>query len=101
MINRAGASTVFVGLGCPKQEKWMCTHRSQIRAVLIGVGAAFDYHAGTIKRAPPWMQQHGFEWLYRLGAEPRRLFKRYAITNFLFIIGFSRQMMLRTLSRFT
>ncbi|NMM38853.1 MAG: WecB/TagA/CpsF family glycosyltransferase [Glaciimonas sp.] len=99
-INRSGASTIFVSLGCPKQEKWMFAHRSQIHAVLIGVGAAFDYHAGTIKRAPLWMQRHGLEWLYRLGAEPRRLFRRYAITNTLFIIGFSKQIMLRALGKF-
>lgn len=98
-INGSGANVVFVGLGCPKQEKWMSAHRGRINAVMIGVGAAFDYHAGTIRRAPLWMQRYGLEWLYRLGAEPRRLFKRYAITNTLFIFGFSKQIMLRALCK--
>ena len=61
MINASGAGVVFVGLGCPKQEKWMAEHRGRINAVMIGVGAAFDYHAGTIKRAPVWMQCNGLE----------------------------------------
>jgi N-acetylglucosaminyldiphosphoundecaprenol N-acetyl-beta-D-mannosaminyltransferase len=91
MINQSGAHAVFVGLGCPKQEIWMAAHRGTVRAVMIGVGAAFDYHAGVVKRAPLWWQQHGLEWLYRLASEPRRLFKRYMVTNTLFIIGFSRQ----------
>lgn len=95
MIHRSGAHVVLVGLGCPKQEKWMAAHRGKIRAVMIGVGAAFDYHAGTIRRAPPWWQRHGLEWLYRLCAEPRRLFLRYAITNTLFIIGMARQLLSR------
>lgn len=90
-INASGAHVVFVGLGCPKQEKWMADHRGRINAVMIGVGAAFDYHAGVIKRAPLWWQNHGLEWLYRLGSEPRRLFKRYFVTNTLFILGISRQ----------
>lgn len=91
MINDSGASVVFVGLGCPKQEKWMADHRGRINAVMIGVGAAFDYHAGVIKRAPIWWQRNGLEWLYRLGSEPRRLFKRYLVTNTLFVVGFLRQ----------
>lgn len=90
-INRSGANVVFVGLGCPKQEKWMAEHRGKINAVMIGVGAAFDYHSGVIKRAPVWWQNNGLEWLYRLGSEPRRLFKRYMVTNTLFIYGFMRQ----------
>lgn len=92
MINASGANVVFVGLGCPKQEKWMAEHRGRVNAVMIGVGAAFDYHAGVIRRAPVWWQQHGLEWLYRLGSEPRRLFKRYMVTNTLFVFGFVRQM---------
>jgi N-acetylglucosaminyldiphosphoundecaprenol N-acetyl-beta-D-mannosaminyltransferase len=99
MINRSGANVVFVGLGCPKQEKWMAAHRGRIHAVMIGVGAAFDYHSGVIKRAPLWWQQHGLEWLYRLGSEPRRLFKRYMVTNTLFVIGFSRQWIGRKMTR--
>lgn len=96
-INQSGAHVVFVGLGCPKQEHWMAAHRGQINAVMIGVGAAFDYHAGTIKRAPLSWQRNGFEWLHRLLSEPRRLFKRYLITNTLFIVGLSRQLLLRAI----
>lgn len=91
MINASDANVVFVGLGCPKQEKWMADHRGRINAVMVGVGAAFDYHAGVTKRAPLWWQNHGLEWLYRLGSEPRRLFRRYMVTNTLFVIGFMRQ----------
>jgi N-acetylglucosaminyldiphosphoundecaprenol N-acetyl-beta-D-mannosaminyltransferase len=93
MINASGANVVFVGLGCPKQEKWMAEHRGRINAVMIGVGAAFDYHSGMVKRAPLWWQNNGLEWLYRLGSEPRRLFKRYMVTNTLFIVRFTRQLL--------
>jgi N-acetylglucosaminyldiphosphoundecaprenol N-acetyl-beta-D-mannosaminyltransferase len=95
MINSSGANVVFVGLGCPKQEKWMAEHRGRIRAVMIGVGAAFDYHSGVIRRAPLWWQRNGLEWLYRLGSEPRRLFIRYAVTNTLFVLGFFRQVLMK------
>jgi N-acetylglucosaminyldiphosphoundecaprenol N-acetyl-beta-D-mannosaminyltransferase len=91
-INTSGASIVWVGLGCPKQEQWMHAHRGRIHAVMIGVGAAFDYHAGTLRRAPSWMQTIGLEWLYRLACEPRRLWRRYLITNTLFILGAFRQL---------
>jgi N-acetylglucosaminyldiphosphoundecaprenol N-acetyl-beta-D-mannosaminyltransferase len=84
-INGSGAGTVWVSLGCPKQEFWMAQHRGRINAVMIGVGVAFDYHANTIARAPVWMQKNGLEWLHRLNAEPRRLWKRYLVTNSLFI----------------
>ncbi|WP_431475310.1 MULTISPECIES: WecB/TagA/CpsF family glycosyltransferase [Marinobacter] len=84
-INASGAGTVWVSLGCPKQEAWMAAHRGRVNAVMIGVGAAFDYHAGTIRRAPLWMQHNGLEWLFRLLTEPRRLWKRYLVTNSLFI----------------
>lgn len=93
MINRSGANVVFIGLGCPKQERWMAAHCGRINAVMVGVGAAFDYHAGTVKRAPLWWQKHGLEWLYRLHSEPRRLFKRYLVTNTLFILGISLQLL--------
>lgn len=93
MINASGATTVWVSLGCPKQEKWMAAHRGRIRAVMIGVGAAFDYHAGTIQRAPLWMQRNGLEWLHRLASEPRRLWKRYLVTNTLFIVLSVRQLL--------
>lgn len=91
-INASGAGIVFIGLGCPKQEKWMASHRGRIHAVMVGVGAAFDYHAGTVPRAPRWMQQNGLEWLYRLCSEPRRLWKRYLITNTLFVMLALRQL---------
>lgn len=84
-INQSGAGTVWVSLGCPKQEKWMAEHKGKINAVMVGVGAAFDYHAGTIVRAPLWMQKNGLEWLHRLCSEPKRLWKRYLVTNSLFI----------------
>jgi len=92
MINQSGANVTFVGLGCPKQEKWMAAHKGRINATMIGVGAAFDYHAGVLKRAPLWWQRNGLEWLYRVATEPRRLFMRYLVTNTLFVIGFSRQL---------
>jgi len=85
-INASGAGLVWVSLGCPKQEYWMAEHRGRINAVIVGVGAAFDYHAGTLKRAPLWMQHNGLEWFYRLLSEPRRLWKRYLVTNTLFIV---------------
>lgn len=91
-INASGAGVVFVSLGCPKQELWMAAHRGRINAVMIGVGAAFDYHAGTIKRAPKWMQDCGLEWLHRLISEPRRLWKRYLVTNTLFVYGAAIQL---------
>lgn len=92
-INASGAGTVWVSLGCPKQEQWMAEHRGRINAVMIGVGAAFDYHAGTIQRAPLWMQRNGLEWLHRLCSEPRRLWKRYLVTNTLFIYFAGRQLL--------
>lgn len=90
-INAVGTAVLFVGLGCPKQEKWMHAHRGRINAVMVGVGAAFDYHAGTIKRAPLWMQRYGLEWFHRLCSEPRRLWKRYLVTNTLFILGMAKR----------
>lgn len=76
-VNASGARVVFVGLGMPKQERWMHEHRGRVRAVMIGVGAAFDFHAGTVRQAPAWMQKRGLEWLFRLLTEPRRLWRRY------------------------
>ena len=94
-INASGAGTVWVSLGCPKQELWMAAHCGLIHAVMIGVGAAFDFHAGTIARAPVWMRNHGLEWLHRLGSEPRRLWKRYLVTNSVFILLAARQLLQR------
>jgi len=91
-MNASGAGIVFVGLGCPKQERWMAEHRGRVRAVMIGVGAAFDFHAGTVSRAPAWMRNNGLEWLHRLASEPRRLWKRYLVTNSLFVVGAIRQL---------
>jgi N-acetylglucosaminyldiphosphoundecaprenol N-acetyl-beta-D-mannosaminyltransferase len=93
-INRSGASVVFVGLGCPKQEQWMHANRGRVRGVMIGVGAAFDFHAGTIQRAPTLMRDNGLEWLHRLFMEPRRLWKRYLVTNSAFALGAARQLLL-------
>lgn len=92
-INTSGAGIVFVGLGCPKQERWMAGHRGKLNAVMIGVGAAFDFHAGTVRRAPAWMRDNGLEWLHRLFSEPGRLWKRYLVTNTLFILGAARQLL--------
>jgi N-acetylglucosaminyldiphosphoundecaprenol N-acetyl-beta-D-mannosaminyltransferase len=92
-INQSRARIVFVGLGCPKQEFWIAAHRGSVQAVMIGVGAAFDFHSGRVKRAPEWMQRNGLEWLHRLASEPRRLWKRYLVTNTLFVIGAARQLL--------
>lgn len=97
-INASGAHIVFVGLGCPKQERWMALHRGRVRAVMLGVGAAFDYHAGKIKRAPTWLRRCGLEWAYRVVAEPRRLWRRYAVTNSLFTLYAAENLLRRALS---
>ena len=76
---------IWVGLGAPKQEKWMAAHQGRVNGLMVGVGAGFDYFAGNISRAPAFMQNHNLEWLYRLFQEPRRLFKRYLVTNSKFI----------------
>lgn len=106
-INAAGPDIVWVGLSTPKQERWMAEHRDRIRApVLIGVGAAFDFHAGLKRQAPRWMQRSGLEWLFRLLAEPRRLWRRYLRNNPLFVwnvllqgLGFRRYTLDRRTSR--
>ena len=92
-INQSGAGTVWVSLGCPKQEQWMDAHKGRVQAVMVGVGAAFDFHAGTITRAPRWMRDNGLEWLHRLASEPGRLWKRYVVTNSTFIVLAIRQLM--------
>lgn len=82
MIDGSGADIVWVGLSTPKQERWMDRIRPHVSApVLVGVGAAFDIHAGNLPQAPPWMQRSGLEWLYRLVREPRRLWRRYLSNN--------------------
>ncbi len=91
-INRSRADVVWVGIGQPKQEKWMAQmHEALDAPVLVGVGAAFDFHAGLVPQAPRWMQETGLEWVYRLAHEPRRLWKRYARYNPRFVLGFLRQ----------
>lgn len=93
MINASGADVVWCGLGAPRQELWMQQLRSRLEpAVLIGVGAAFDFHAGIVSQAPRWMQERGLEWLYRLTREPRRLFVRYAKYNPLYLAAITRQL---------
>jgi exopolysaccharide biosynthesis WecB/TagA/CpsF family protein len=84
----SGARLVFVGRGCPRQEKWVALHKEHLNMPLIAVGAAFDFLAENISQAPAWMQQNGLEWFYRLLREPRRLWRRYLFTNSLFLALF-------------
>jgi N-acetylglucosaminyldiphosphoundecaprenol N-acetyl-beta-D-mannosaminyltransferase len=92
LINASRAAVVWVGTGQPRQEQWMHEMRSRLSApLLVGVGAAFDFHAGLVSQAPPWMQRNGLEWTYRLSREPRRLWRRYARYNPRFVAGFARQ----------
>ncbi len=91
-INGSGAGIVLVGIGCPKQEKWMAAHREHIRGVMIGVGAAFDFHSGRVPQAPNWMQRAGLEWSFRLASEPKRLWRRYARVVPLFLGLFGVQL---------
>lgn len=95
-INASGAKILFVGLGCPKQEAWMQEHKGKVHAVMLGVGAAFDFIAGNKSPAPAWMQTCGLEWLHRLCSEPSRLWRRYLYTNPLFIVLFIRQLIKRS-----
>jgi N-acetylglucosaminyldiphosphoundecaprenol N-acetyl-beta-D-mannosaminyltransferase len=85
-INQSGADIVWVGLSTPKQERWMAAHLGRLEApAMVGVGAAFDFHAGLVSQAPSWMQERGLEWLYRVAKEPRRLWKRYLQNNPAFV----------------
>lgn len=84
-VAAAGVGLLFVGLGCPKQEYWVARQKGQIPAVMLGVGAAFEFHAGTVSRAPAWVRDHGLEWLHRLLSQPRRLWRRYLFSNSLFL----------------
>ncbi len=87
IINSSGADIVWVGLGAPKQERWMFEHRELLRApVLVGVGAAFDFYTGRVAQAPVWMRENGLEWLSRLSKEPRRLWRRYLIHGSEFVV---------------
>ena len=91
MINDCNPDFVFVALGCPKQEKWMAEHKDKINSCMIGLGGAVEVYAGVKDRAPLWMQKYSLEWLYRLAQDPKRLWKRYFVTNSLFIILFIKQ----------
>jgi len=84
-INTSGVRILFVGLGCPRQERWVAEHKGQVQAVMLAVGAAFDFHAGVKRQAPGWMQAAGLEWLFRLIQEPKRLWRRYLYHNPRFI----------------
>lgn len=98
-INASGARLVFIGLGCPKQDHFAYEHREWLAAVQLCVGAAFDFHAGTKPMAPRWMQRHGLEWLFRLACEPRRLARRYFVTNTIFVIALTGALRVNALAR--
>src|SRR5688572_12404513 len=85
-INAAAPDILFMGLGCPKQENWMAAHKSRLQAVMLGVGASFDFFAGNVKESPAWLGRLGLEWLFRLTQEPRRLWRRYLILNPRFVL---------------
>jgi len=89
-INSSGARILFVGLGCPKQERWMAAHKDRLSVVMLGVGAAFDFIAGSKRAAPRWIQRIGLEWIFRLCNEPKRLWKRYLNHNPRFLWQFGK-----------
>jgi N-acetylglucosaminyldiphosphoundecaprenol N-acetyl-beta-D-mannosaminyltransferase len=86
-INQSGARLLFVGLGCPRQEMWMADHAGRVQSVMLGVGAAFDFHAGAVEQAPAWMQRIGLEWAFRLSQEPSRLWRRYLYHNPRYVVA--------------
>jgi N-acetylglucosaminyldiphosphoundecaprenol N-acetyl-beta-D-mannosaminyltransferase len=92
-VNASGARLLFVGLGAPRQERWMAAHRDRIEAVMLGVGAAFDFLAGHKRQAPAVLQRLGLEWLFRLAHEPRRLWRRYLYRNPRFVALFGAQLL--------
>jgi N-acetylglucosaminyldiphosphoundecaprenol N-acetyl-beta-D-mannosaminyltransferase len=95
-VNAARPDVLWVGIGVPKQEKWMARMRGRLDVpVMCAVGAAFDFHAGRISQAPAWMQQRGLEWIYRIAQEPRRLLPRYLYFNPRFVLAFGRQYLAR------
>ncbi len=94
-IVTSGARILFVGIGCPRQELWMAAHKNRIPAVMVGVGAAFDFHSGRVKQAPRWMQKIAMEWIFRLIMEPKRLWKRYFKHNPRFVVLFLMQWLAR------
>jgi N-acetylglucosaminyldiphosphoundecaprenol N-acetyl-beta-D-mannosaminyltransferase len=98
-ISAARPDIVWVGLSTPKQERWMASHVELLSSVLIGVGAAFDFHSGVKRQAPKWAQRSGLEWLFRLLAEPKRLGPRYLVNNPLFLVLVARQLSAQRSSR--
>jgi N-acetylglucosaminyldiphosphoundecaprenol N-acetyl-beta-D-mannosaminyltransferase len=97
-VNASGARLLFVGLGAPKQERWMAAHQGRVGAVMVGVGAAFDFLAGRKRQAPATLQRLGLEWLFRLACEPRRLWRRYLYRNPRFVAMFGAQLLRRWLA---
>ena len=91
-IRSSGAKIVFVGLGCPRQEVWAYEYREHLQIPILAVGAAFDFHAGTLPQAPQWMQERGLEWAYRLFQEPIRLWRRYLLLNPAYLLGVGLQL---------
>ena len=91
-ITVSGARVLFIGIGCPRQERWMATHKDRLTMPLLGVGAAFDFIAGIKPQAPGWMQRAGLEWLFRLVSEPKRLWRRYLYHNPRFVYKFILQL---------
>jgi exopolysaccharide biosynthesis WecB/TagA/CpsF family protein len=98
-IQASGARVLFIGLGCPRQEEWAFAHQAELALPIVCVGAAFDFHAGTLRQAPAWMQAHGLEWLFRLLMEPRRLWWRYAKHIPIYIFLLAREYALQRLMR--
>jgi N-acetylglucosaminyldiphosphoundecaprenol N-acetyl-beta-D-mannosaminyltransferase len=99
-VNEAEPDVVWVGLGSPKQELWAASHEARLRCHLVlPVGAAFDFHSGRVRRAPAWMRRVGLEWLFRLAMEPRRLFRRYLVTNTRFVVKMAREGLAQWLRR--
>lgn len=95
-IRNSGANLIWVGLGCPKQEHWIARNKDRLPpGVYFGIGAAFAFHAGELRQAPPWVQRSGLEWAYRVAMEPRRLFKRYFTYNSLFLYHLIRDRLLQ------
>ena len=101
MIREANPHLLFVALGCPKQERWMARYRGEIPAVMLGVGNAFRSYLGLEKRPPRWVQQASLEWLYRLAQNPRRLWKRYVVSNSWFVLHATRALLLRQVRQHT
>ncbi|MGJ8651543.1 MAG: WecB/TagA/CpsF family glycosyltransferase [Opitutaceae bacterium] len=94
-IQESGAQLLFVGIGCPKQERWMAAHKGVLNMPMLGVGAAFDFHSGRVKQSPAWMQKLGLEWFFRFLMEPKRLWRRYAWHNPRYIFFFALQLIFK------